>query len=163
MMRLLTQSNSNPNTPFSGFNAKCPRTMPKNQLGKWSLVLVATMLMLFFIGMSFTNLLYKSVPASSNYLGRYCEKTGTFSYDACGDASRNLGFHHRSHCNHQAQGTSATGLCRHYNRSVCPQYFSSAKYCFHIKNLPPMKWMESKTHNALCKHASRSRREVNLV
>ena len=42
--------------------------MPKTQLGKWSLALVATMPVLFFIGTSFTNLLYKSVPAGSTIL-----------------------------------------------------------------------------------------------
>jgi len=40
--------------------------MPKNQLGKWSLGLIAAMPVLFFVGMSFTNLLYESVPAGNS-------------------------------------------------------------------------------------------------
>jgi len=42
--------------------------MPKTQLGKWSLGLIAAMPVLFFIGMSFTNLLYESVPAGNSIL-----------------------------------------------------------------------------------------------
>ena len=37
--------------------------LPKTKLGWWSLGLAVAMPVLFFIGMSFTNLLYKSVPA----------------------------------------------------------------------------------------------------
>ena len=42
--------------------------IPKTTLGKWSLGLAAAMPVLFFIGMSFTNLLYKSVPAGGTIL-----------------------------------------------------------------------------------------------
>ncbi len=42
--------------------------MPKTTLGKWSLWLVAAMPILFFIGVSFTNLLYASVPAGNTIL-----------------------------------------------------------------------------------------------
>jgi len=42
--------------------------MPKTILGKWSLGLIAAMPVLFFIGSSFTNLLYKSVPAGNTIL-----------------------------------------------------------------------------------------------
>ena len=42
--------------------------LPKIKLGWWSLGLAAAMLVLFFIGMSFTNLLYKSVPAGGTIL-----------------------------------------------------------------------------------------------
>jgi hypothetical protein len=41
---------------------------PKTTLGKWSLGLVAAMPVLFFIGMSFTTFLYKSVPAGGTIL-----------------------------------------------------------------------------------------------
>ena len=42
--------------------------MPKTQLGRWSLGLIVAMPVLFFIGMSFTNLLYESVPAGNSIL-----------------------------------------------------------------------------------------------
>ena len=42
--------------------------IPKTTLGKWSLGLAAAMPVLFFIGMSFTTLLYKSVPAGDTIL-----------------------------------------------------------------------------------------------
>jgi len=42
--------------------------MPKTILGKWSLGLIITMPILFFIGTSFTNSLYKSVPAGDTIL-----------------------------------------------------------------------------------------------
>jgi hypothetical protein len=42
--------------------------MPKTKLGKWSLGLIAAMPVLFFIGPSLTNLLYKSVPAGNTIL-----------------------------------------------------------------------------------------------
>ena len=42
--------------------------LPKTKLGWWSLGLAAAMPVLFFIGMSFTNLLYKSVPAGDTIL-----------------------------------------------------------------------------------------------
>ncbi|MFC2065915.1 hypothetical protein ACFLUO_02475 [Chloroflexota bacterium] len=42
--------------------------LPKIKLGWWSLGLAAAMPVLFFIGMSFTNLLYKSVPAGGTIL-----------------------------------------------------------------------------------------------
>ncbi len=41
---------------------------PKTKLGKWSLGLIVAMPILLFIGMSFTNSLYKSVPAGSTIL-----------------------------------------------------------------------------------------------
>ena len=44
------------------------RILPKTKLGWWSLGLAAAMPVLFFIGMSFTNLLYKSVPAGGTIL-----------------------------------------------------------------------------------------------
>ncbi len=40
--------------------------MPKTKLGKWAIGLILTMLMLFFIGTSFTNSLYTSVPSSNS-------------------------------------------------------------------------------------------------
>ena len=42
--------------------------IPKTTLGKWSLGLAVVMPILFFIGMSFTTLLYKSVPANDTIL-----------------------------------------------------------------------------------------------
>ena len=42
--------------------------IPKTKLGKWSVGLAAAMPVLFFIGMSFTTLLYESVPAGSTIL-----------------------------------------------------------------------------------------------
>ena len=42
--------------------------LPKTSLGRWSLGLAAAMPVLFFIGMSFTTLLYKSVPAGGTIL-----------------------------------------------------------------------------------------------
>ena len=42
--------------------------LPKIKLGWWSVGLAAIMPVLFFIGMSFTNLLYKSVPAGDTIL-----------------------------------------------------------------------------------------------
>jgi hypothetical protein len=42
--------------------------LPKKHLGWWSLWLIVAMPVLFFIGMSFTNLLYKSVPAGGTIL-----------------------------------------------------------------------------------------------
>jgi hypothetical protein len=42
--------------------------IPKTKLGKWSLGLIAAMPVLFFIGTSFTNSLYKSVSAGSTIL-----------------------------------------------------------------------------------------------
>ena len=42
--------------------------MPKTQLGKWSLGLIAAMPVLLFVGMSFTDLLYESVPAGNSIL-----------------------------------------------------------------------------------------------
>lgn len=42
--------------------------IPKTKLGIWSLGLAAAMPVLFFIGMSFTTLLYKSVPAGDTIL-----------------------------------------------------------------------------------------------
>jgi len=41
---------------------------PKATLGRWSLGLAAAMPALFFIGMSFTTLLYESVPAGDTIL-----------------------------------------------------------------------------------------------
>lgn len=42
--------------------------MPKTRLGKWSLGLIAAMPVLLFVGMSFTDLLYESVPAGNSIL-----------------------------------------------------------------------------------------------
>ena len=42
--------------------------LPKTMLGRWSLGLIVAMPVLFFIGMSFTSLLYKSVPAGGTIL-----------------------------------------------------------------------------------------------
>ena len=42
--------------------------LPKTILGWWSLGLATAMPVLFFIGMSFTNLLYESVPAGGTIL-----------------------------------------------------------------------------------------------
>lgn len=42
--------------------------MPKTTLGRWSLGLIAAMPVLFFVGASFTNLLYESVPAGNTIL-----------------------------------------------------------------------------------------------
>ncbi len=42
--------------------------IPKTKLGKWSLGLAAAMPGLLFIGMSFTTLLYESVPAGGTIL-----------------------------------------------------------------------------------------------
>jgi hypothetical protein len=42
--------------------------LPKTKLGWWSLGLAVAMPVLFFIGMSFTTLLYKSVPAGGSIL-----------------------------------------------------------------------------------------------
>ena len=42
--------------------------LPKIRLGWWSLGLIVAMPVLFFIGMSFTNLLYESVPAGGTIL-----------------------------------------------------------------------------------------------
>jgi hypothetical protein len=44
------------------------RITPKTTLGKWSVGLIATMPILFIIGTSFTNTLYKSVPAGRTIL-----------------------------------------------------------------------------------------------
>ena len=42
--------------------------IPKAKLGKWSLGLIVAMPVLFSFGLSFTNSLYKSVPAGSTIL-----------------------------------------------------------------------------------------------
>ena len=42
--------------------------MPKSNLGKWSLGLIIVMPILFFIGSSFTNTLYESVPSGNTIL-----------------------------------------------------------------------------------------------
>ena len=39
--------------------------MPKTSLGRWSLGLIATMLVLFFIGSSLASFFYQSVPAGN--------------------------------------------------------------------------------------------------
>jgi len=44
------------------------RITPKTTLGKWSVVLIVAMPILFIIGTSFTNSLYKSVPAGVTIL-----------------------------------------------------------------------------------------------
>ena len=48
--------------------------IPKTELGKWSLGLIAAMPILLFIGMSFTNSLYKSVSAGSTILEDIAER-----------------------------------------------------------------------------------------
>jgi len=48
--------------------------MPKTKLGKWSLGLIAAMPALLFIGASFTNSLYKLVPAGSTILEDIVER-----------------------------------------------------------------------------------------
>jgi Na+/melibiose symporter-like transporter len=45
------------------------RIVPKTTLGKWSVVLIVAMPILFIIGTSFTNSLYKFVPAGATILG----------------------------------------------------------------------------------------------
>jgi len=42
--------------------------MPKTNLGKWSVVLIPVMFVLFFIGSSLTDSLYESVPAGGTIL-----------------------------------------------------------------------------------------------
>ena len=42
--------------------------MPKTVLGKWSIVLIVVMPLLFIIGMSLTNTLYESVPSGDTIL-----------------------------------------------------------------------------------------------
>jgi hypothetical protein len=44
------------------------RILPKSALGKWSVGLIVAMPLLFFIGSSFTNSLYKSVPSGDTIL-----------------------------------------------------------------------------------------------
>lgn len=44
------------------------KIMPKTTLGKWSVGLIVAMPLLFIIGTSFTNSLYKSVPAGGTIL-----------------------------------------------------------------------------------------------
>jgi len=44
------------------------RITPRTALGKWSVGLIIAMPILFFIGMSFTDSLYKSVPAGGTIL-----------------------------------------------------------------------------------------------
>jgi hypothetical protein len=44
------------------------RIMPITTLGKWSVGLIVAMPLLFFVGTSFTNSLYKSVPAGGTIL-----------------------------------------------------------------------------------------------
>jgi Na+/melibiose symporter-like transporter len=44
------------------------RFSPKTRLGKWSLGLIVAMPILFFVGASFTNSLYESVPAGNTIL-----------------------------------------------------------------------------------------------
>jgi hypothetical protein len=44
------------------------RIMPKTTLGKWSVGLIVAMPLLFMIGISFTDSLYKTVPAGSTIL-----------------------------------------------------------------------------------------------
>jgi hypothetical protein len=43
--------------------------IPTTPLGKWSVGLIVAMPLLFIVGTSFTNSIYKSVPAGSNILG----------------------------------------------------------------------------------------------
>jgi hypothetical protein len=44
------------------------KILPKTKLGKWSIVLIIAMPVLFIIGTAFTNLLYKSIPAGGTIL-----------------------------------------------------------------------------------------------
>ncbi len=44
------------------------RIMPRTGLGKWTVGLIIAMLVLFFLGASFTTLLYPSVPAGGTIL-----------------------------------------------------------------------------------------------
>jgi hypothetical protein len=44
------------------------RILPKSALGKWSVGLIVAMPLLFFIGSSFTNSLYKAVPSGDTIL-----------------------------------------------------------------------------------------------
>jgi len=44
------------------------RILPKTTIGKWSVGLIVAMLLLFIIGASFTNSLYKSVPSGGTIL-----------------------------------------------------------------------------------------------
>jgi hypothetical protein len=48
--------------------------IPKTKLGKWPLGLIAAMPVFFFIGTSFTNSLYKSVPAGNTILEDIAER-----------------------------------------------------------------------------------------
>lgn len=48
--------------------------MPKTKSGKWSLGLIVAMPILFFIGSSFTNTLYKTVPPGGTILNDIVER-----------------------------------------------------------------------------------------
>ena len=48
--------------------------IPKTTLGRWSVRLIVAMPVLFFIGQSLLNLLYKSVPAGSTILKDIAER-----------------------------------------------------------------------------------------
>jgi hypothetical protein len=52
----------------NGMTKKTWRITPKTTLGKWSVGLIVAMPILFVIGTSFKNLLYKSVPAGGTIL-----------------------------------------------------------------------------------------------
>ena len=50
------------------------RITPKTTLGKWSVGLIVAMPILFIIGTSFTNTLYKSVPAGKTIMADIVER-----------------------------------------------------------------------------------------
>ena len=50
------------------------RITPKTTLGKWSVGLIVAMPILFIIGTSFTNTLYKSIPAGETILADIAER-----------------------------------------------------------------------------------------
>lgn len=52
------------------------RVLPHTILGKWSVVLIIVMPILFVIGTSFTNTLYESVPAGGTILADISDRPG---------------------------------------------------------------------------------------
>jgi len=50
--------------------------MPKTTLGKWSIGLILAMFVLFFVGSSLTNSLYKSIPAGDTILKDIINRPG---------------------------------------------------------------------------------------
>jgi hypothetical protein len=51
-----------------GMSKRSLRIIPGTALGKWSVILIITMPLLFVIGSSFTNTLYESIPAGNTIL-----------------------------------------------------------------------------------------------